>query len=73
VWAHFVFAAQPTRSPIEVRWYRPGGQAGPSLGKPNTPVVESYASVSTGLPPGRWRCILFAGGVPVKTITVRIG
>lgn len=74
VWAYFVFAAQPRVAPITVRWYAPNRMPQPLAGKANDRVIETAVKVVGGnLAPGVWTCVLSAGGVVVKRLTVRIG
>jgi hypothetical protein len=72
LWASFEFAAQSTAAPLEVSWYQDGRLIGTRT-KSNRPTVETGIRAPAGLPAGRYRVVLAAGGRTVEELTGRIG
>jgi hypothetical protein len=72
LWATFRFAAQPTASPLGAAWYQDGRLVG-AKAKSNRPSVETGIRAPAGLPPGRYRVVLTAGGRIADELSVTIG
>ena len=73
IFAQFRFATLPKRGRrITTTWFRPGGAAVNTDGKPRTRLVTSFVALSSGLPPGTWRCELRVGGRLVSVAAVRL-
>jgi hypothetical protein len=75
LWAHFSFGTLPKRKQtITTQWILPNGSKLSPNTRPRTSLVEAQVKDLSGknLPAGRWRCVIRAGGIVVKTLSVRL-
>src|SRR5262249_19211717 len=77
LYSTFVFAARPRRGQrITTTWVQPTGVPTPAVRKSFLPILTSFVGATDAaapLPPGRWRCVLRAGGRVVAVASTRVG
>jgi hypothetical protein len=71
LWATFELAAQPTAAPVTVSWYQ-GDRLIGTRAKSNRPTIDTGIRAPAGLPAGRYRVELRAGGRLVRRLDVRV-
>jgi hypothetical protein len=73
IWAHFRFAAVPTRGPVVIAWYAPNRRLLGTLQKPLAKRIDTFVAVNTAsLATGVWTCVLTVRAIELKAIKVAI-
>jgi hypothetical protein len=72
LYASFRFTYLPRGGVITTTWYQPSGSPTRWVAKRRARLVRAFVRSATALAPGRWRCVLRVGAVPIAQSTVSI-